>query len=90
MKIWLVILADTAKCALFGWDTTECGRVVSRIGDFLEALEAYELDDSSRNLLLKVVGGSNIGFSDVERENALDVAGRTGGCERACAANSLA
>jgi hypothetical protein len=53
MKIWAVILSDTAKGTLFGWDTTECGRVASRIGDFLETLEVYELDDSSRNRLLK-------------------------------------
>ncbi|MDR3311926.1 MAG: hypothetical protein LBS64_02190 [Spirochaetaceae bacterium] len=53
MKIWLVILGDAAKCALFGWDAAECAAVISLITEFLDALEAYELDDSSRNLLLK-------------------------------------
>jgi hypothetical protein len=53
MKIWGVILGDAAKRTLFGWEAVACGAVVSRITDFLDALEAYELDNSSRNRLLK-------------------------------------
>jgi hypothetical protein len=53
MAKWTTWLSDAAKRTAFGWDTTECGRVVSRIGEFTEALEAYQADDSSVNLLAK-------------------------------------
>jgi hypothetical protein len=53
MKVWLVILADAAKRTAFGWEAAACALVGTRIQDFLDALEAYELDDSSRNRLTK-------------------------------------
>jgi hypothetical protein len=50
---WKAWLSDTAKQTAFGWEAAACGAVVSRIDDFLDALTAYQADNSSGNLLAK-------------------------------------
>jgi hypothetical protein len=53
MATWVTWLGDAAKRTAFGWDAALCGLVVSRIGEFTEALAAYQADNSSGNLLAK-------------------------------------
>jgi hypothetical protein len=53
MTKWKAWLSDTAKQTAFAWEAAACEAVVSKIDDFLAALEAYQGDDSSVNLLAK-------------------------------------
>jgi hypothetical protein len=53
MAKWNTWLGDAAKQTAFGWDTAECALVVSKIGAFLAAREAYEADKSPEKRLDK-------------------------------------
>jgi hypothetical protein len=50
---WRTWLSDAAKRTAYGWDAAECTALIALIDEFLEALAAYQADDSSGNLLAK-------------------------------------
>jgi hypothetical protein len=52
-KTWDAGLSSRATAAAFGWDEEACTETHTRISAFLSALDAYNTDDSSKNLLIK-------------------------------------
>jgi hypothetical protein len=69
IKRWDIWLSDPAKIAAFGWDQATCVRIVLEIGEFLAALEVYELDKThekcdAMNKKMKVLKTSMRGFAN--------------------------
>jgi hypothetical protein len=50
---WKVAISDSAKETAFGWDTAECGELLTKIGDFDDALAEYKLDKTPEKRLDK-------------------------------------
>jgi hypothetical protein len=50
MDKWEVLLADADKRTAFGWDPTECSKVIIVFDAFRTARTDYQNDDSSANL----------------------------------------
>jgi hypothetical protein len=50
---WNEWAGDAAKRTAFGWDSTACSNAILKIGNFISAREAYQVSDTSENLILK-------------------------------------
>jgi hypothetical protein len=53
MKAWDEMLASTANRTEYGWDPTVCAAVQSKMSVFIDAVDKYQKDDSSKNALDK-------------------------------------